>query len=143
MGITENTFAVYIIRFVTEANFQTEFSKWLKYRHYKTGAFELKLCKGPSLPWSALAPHQKDALYHAKHGHLVYKITDTGMTQKPFDCFMMVMVPTFVVVMFYKRGQKQFYMIDIDRWCEEEQRGLRKSITPEMAAEMGTLCELN
>jgi penicillin-binding protein-related factor A (putative recombinase) len=125
-----------------EKDFQTEFSKWLKYKHYKTGCFELKLTKEKSIPFSAVAPHQKTALYHAKHSNLVYKIPDESFSQKPFDCFMLVMVPAFVVVMFYKRGQKQFYMISIDSWCAEEEKGLRKSITEEDAMRIGTVCEL-
>lgn len=125
-----------------EKDFQTEFNKWLKYKHYKTGAFELKLTKEKSLPFDAVAPHQKTALYHAKHGNLVYKIPDESYSQKPFDCFMLVMVPAFVVVMFYVRGQKKFYMIPIDNWCDEEYKSKRKSITEEDAMRIGTVCEL-
>lgn len=125
-----------------ERDFQTEFIKWLKYRHYKTGAYELKLTKEKSLPFKALAPHQRDALYHAKHGHVAYKIPDDSIGQKPFDCFMLVQVPAYVVVMFYERGQRQFYMIDISNWVAEEEQSTRKSLTPERAAQIGTTCVL-
>lgn len=126
-----------------ERDFQTEFTKWLKYRHYKTGAYELKLTKNTSLPFNALARHQRDALYHAKHGHVVFKIPDDSVGQKPFDAFMLVNVPAYVAVMFYERGQKEFYLIDIDMWVQEEDLSTRKSLTPERAAEIGQVCTLN
>lgn len=125
-----------------EKDFQTEFNKWLKHRHSSTGAFELKLTKEKSLPFNAVAPHQKLALQQAKHGKLIYKIPDESYSQKPFDGFMLVNVPAFVVVMFYERGQKKFYMIDIDDFLSLEQKGERKSITEEEASRIGRVCEL-
>lgn len=127
-----------------EKDFQTDFNKWLKHIHYKTGAFELKIADGNSLSFSAVTPHQQDALYATKHGNLVYKIPDDGMAQRPFDCFMMVMVPAFVVVMFHAKqpDQKEFFMIDIDRWIEEATDSTRKSLTSERASEIGSQCFL-
>lgn len=125
-----------------EADFQTKFNKWLKHKHQKTGAFELKLTKEKSLPFSAVAPHQKAALHMAHRGKLIYKIPDESYSQKPFDCFMMEEVDAYVVVMFYKRGQKKFYMIPIVNWITEEFSSTRKSITEEDAQRIGRVCEL-
>jgi len=126
-----------------EKDFQTDFNKWLKSIHYKTGAFELKATPGISLPFNAVQEHQESALFAAKHGNFVFKIPDLG-NQNPFDCFMLVMVPAFIVVMFNSKEQKQkeFFMIDIDMWLEEKQRSNRESLTVERAREIGRACQL-
>ena len=121
-----------------ERNFQTEFNKWLKAIHYKTGAFELKVSDGSSLPFDHVQDHQETALYAAKHGNFVYKIPDLG-NQNPFDCLMLVHVPSWVVVMYHHKdfGQREFYMIDIDMWMEEKRITDRKSLTEERAGQIG------
>ncbi len=102
----------------------------------------MKLTKGKSLPFDAVQPHQVTALFNAKNGKLVYKISDESYGQKPFDSFMLVGTPAWVVIMFYARGQKTFYMIDIDMWMNEEKMSERKSITEARAKEIGMECEL-
>lgn len=125
-----------------EKHFQTEFGKWLKHKNKTTGAFELKLTKETSLPFNAVQPHQVDALRNAKHGHLMFKIPDDSISQKPFDCFMLVGCAAYVVIMYYVRGKKAFYMIDIDDWMREELASDRKSLTEDRAREIGITCEL-
>jgi len=125
-----------------EKDFQTEFSKYLKYVHQKTGAFELKLAKDDNIPFDAVKPHQVQALYNAKHSHLIYKIPDDSYAQKPFDCFSLVGVPAYVVIMFYERGQKEFFMIDVDVWVKENTESKRRSLTVTRAREIGMACYL-
>lgn len=49
-----------------------------------------------------------------------------------------------MVVSFYTRGTKKFYLIDIDAWMNEvETSKKRKSLTEERAAEIGLTCLLN
>jgi penicillin-binding protein-related factor A (putative recombinase) len=128
---------------VKERDFQTKFSKWLKYNHEGSAAFELKITKTDSLPFSSLAEHQKESLLHVKHSRLVYKIPDDSRGSKPFDCFKMSNCPAFVVVYFYTHGEKQFYIIDIDKWVQEEETSKRKSLTRERAEHIGLVRELN
>lgn len=131
---------------MTESKFQTYFSKWARHQSkLSTGAFELKLTKGKSLPFNAVKGHQLDALYAVKHNRLVYKIADDSIGFKPFDCFMLREVPAFVVISFYTRGEKKFYMIDVDNWISEIQNSQsnKKSITQKRAAEIGLTCLLN
>jgi penicillin-binding protein-related factor A (putative recombinase) len=110
--------------------------KWLKNVYQKTGAYELKVVeKGKALPFSALAPHQKSKLQQVKHSTFEFKIPDLG-NQNPFDCFMFVKEPAWVVVMFHKERQNEFYMCSIDSWCEEEAKSGRKSLTEERAKEI-------
>jgi hypothetical protein len=127
-----------------ESIFQTEFLKWIKYQSkLKTAVFELKLTKGISLPFDAVLPHQLDSLLNAKHRKLGYKIPDDSVGYKPFDSFVVSKVPAYIVVRFYKRGDKKFYMIDVDDWVLESEKSKRKSITEERAAEIGLTCLLN
>ena len=113
-----------------EKDFQTLFNRWLKYCWTDSGKFELKLTKGKSIPFSSVKLHQELALLSHK---VIYKIPDDSMSKKPFDCFCMTNVTGYVVVMFYRRGQKDFYMFAIDEWMFLKNTHDRKSITEEDA----------
>ena len=82
-----------------------------------------------------------------KHRRLVHKIADDSIGFKPFDCFHLRGVPAYVVVSFYTRGEKEFYMIDVDMWRKEfensKKDGQRKSLTKDRAAEIGLTCLLD
>lgn len=121
-----------------EKDFQTRFGKWARNRYQGTAAFELKLARGPSLSFSALEEHQCHALQGARHGQIGFKIPDLGI-QNPFDFFTLKAVAAFVVVQFITTERKpdEFFMIDIDAWCEEEKNSDRKSLTIERAREIG------
>lgn len=122
-----------------EKDFQVKFTRWLRYRYpLESAAFELKICKGTSLPFSAVQPHQVSALLAVKNTGLEYKIPDDTMGSKPFDCFRLF-GNAFVVVMFYERSVNHFYLIDIDIWCHEVSVSTRKSLTENRAIEIGTL----
>lgn len=87
--------------------------------------------------------HQLAALLAVKHNRLAYKIADDSVGFKPFDCFHIRNAPAYVVVMFYKRGTKKFYMIDVDTWERETKVSSRKSLTEDRAGEIGLSCLLN
>lgn len=123
-----------------EKDFQTRFTRWLRYRWSGSGAFELKICHEKSLPFDAVQPHQEAALLAASDTGLEYKIPDDTRGSKPFDCFKLC-APAFVVVMFYERGTNHFYLISIEVWLFERANSTRKSLTEERAREIGKLCE--
>ncbi len=123
-----------------ESDFQTKFNLWVKYNIKTSSAFELKLTKEKSLAFSAVMPHQLLNLSLAKNGSLAYKIEDGNYAPKPFDSFILVNVPAYVVVMFYHRGQKTFYMIDVDVFIKEKETSDRKSLTVERAGQIGKVC---
>lgn len=99
-----------------EAKFQTIFNKWARNVSDETFAAELKIARGPTLYWSQVQEHQETALWVAKHKRLSYKIADVGLAKKPFDSFVLVSVPAYIVVHFPERGNREFFMIDIDVW---------------------------
>lgn len=124
-----------------EADFQTKFTRWAKYNVHTPTAFELKLAKSRSLPYSAVQDHQIAALLAVKKDKLCYKIPDSGIAQKPFDMFVL-RGEAYVAVMFYERGQKEFFLIDVDEFISERDTSTRKSLTEQRAREIGSLCEL-
>lgn len=120
-----------------EKDFQTEFNRWLKYRWTTTAAFELKITKTPSIAFDAIRPHQLVNLYNTKHSHLIYKIPDEGFSQKPYDCIAFFSVPAYIVIMFYRRGNKEFFMIDIDDWNTAVANSQKKSFTEDEVRQFG------
>ena len=109
----------------------------LKRQINHTCAVELKICKGTSLPFSSVVPHQVRALSIAKHGVVRYKIPDCGM-QNPFDIIILNQVPAYVAICFYKpRKPIEFILIDIDDWIQEEKTSKRRSLIEKRALEIG------
>lgn len=92
--------------------------------------------------FDAVKPHQINALKVAKHGKLAYKIPDVGIEQKPFDCIFLTGLPAYVLIMFYKKGEKKFYIIDVDVYEKESIESVRRSLTEERASEIGEVYEL-
>ncbi len=127
---------------MTEADFQTKYNRWVKNVYKKTHAFELKITKTNSIPFSAVKDHQIRWLYAVKHGVVPYKIADVGYDQKPFDGFAMAGEEAVICIMFYTRGTREFYMIDIDVFMTEMRDSVRRSLTEERAREIGRLCTL-
>ena len=112
-----------------ERDIQAIFSR--KNKH--TGVFELKLCKGTSLPFGAVADHQIRALLAVEGEGLSYKISDMSMDKKPFDCFRLQGIPSYIVIVFYKpRKPKTFYYVRIHHFVWLIQEAGRKSATEEM-----------
>jgi hypothetical protein len=130
-----------------EKHFQTEFGK----RNRIHGCFELKLVKGKSLPFNALAEHQEKALLAVAGEGLYHKISDFPVfannkmrfnRPKPFDAFFLSQTMAYVVVVFYKpRKKKNVYYIKIEDWIYMRERANRKSVTEEMALKSATIFE--
>jgi penicillin-binding protein-related factor A (putative recombinase) len=116
---------------MNEKTFQTKFTKWLKYNWIDTARFELKITKTASFSLGQLKPHQRVGLKVA----FPYKIPDSDMSQKPFDCFYMKKtVKGYLVLQFYKRGVKRFYIININDLEKYESTLKKKSITEQQAS---------
>jgi len=133
---------------------QTLFTKHCKsYPPNQTEVYELKICKGTSLPFDAIQDHQIQALQEAQQGSLFHKISDQPWgtndkfrftAKKPFDCFVLHKVSAYIVVWFYKeRKQKLFIKIRIDKFLEMKKTCKRKSFTEEMALQNGNVLVIN
>lgn len=124
-----------------ERDLTTKIVHWLREKHKITGAYEIKITKSGSIPFEALKEHQENALKIANNGSLCLKIPDCGW-YNVFDVFCLVSVPAFVCVIFYKRGQREFWLIPIKNWIAEREASKRKSLTPVRAQAIGIRCEL-
>lgn len=133
---------------MVEKDMQTLFTRHIRvYPPKETEAYELKICKGTSLPFNSLQEHQVKALLEAEEGSLFHKITDqpwiadrpyTFTAKKPFDCFCLVKVRSYVIVWFYApKKPKVFIKIAIKDFIKESLNSSRKSLTEKRAEEIG------
>lgn len=125
-----------------EKNIQSIFKNINK----KEGLFELKLCKGTSMPFGSVADHQVEALLDVSgEKGLYHKISDSPVSwggqrftkPKPFDCLFLRNQPAYVVICWYEpRRKKAFHYIPIRAFIEKRDSVERKSITEQMSAEI-------
>ena len=128
-----------------ETNIQTLFSK--KIEKNKTSAYELKLVKTKSFPFSRVAEHQKKALLQTKHNGIGIKLPDMPHFKgsktrfdltKPYD-YITIKSPSYIVLCWYiPRKRKTCYLIDIDVWLFTEEHLGRKSIREEEVKEIAS-----
>lgn len=121
-----------------ESQFQTEFGRWVKHRWGYTAAFELKIVpKGKGLPFSSVRPNQRVGLTTASNGKMYYKLPDVGLTPKPFDCVVLVQEKAYVVIQYYARGVKHFYVVESNAFFDEAKRSKSRSLTEKRAGVIG------
>lgn len=101
-----------------EQEFINQFQKWLVINSDilwpgKSIVYEAKFCMGMTIPFSAIRKHQVQALQLAEMNKVIYKIPDSGFEQKPFDGFLITKALAFIIIKFYKKRIKTFYMIPI------------------------------
>lgn len=117
-----------------EKDIQNLFGKKIK----ALGAYELKIWKGPSFPFDAVEPHQERSLLAVEDTGLYHKISDYSPNQKPFDCFYLIGISGYVVVVRYvPRETKMAYCFRIKEWLRMKELVMagwngekpRKSIT--------------
>lgn len=124
-----------------EKDLQTLFNKWCKKYATESAAYELKLARGNSLPFSSVQEHQVNALLVVSTGTLVHKIADCGY-QNPFDSFVLSGAKAYVVIAF-NGDIKKFVLIDIQTFIQEARSSHRKSLTMERAFELGQVVDVS
>lgn len=116
------------------------FSNYIKlHPPVSSECYELKICKGTSLPFNSVKEHQVNNLVNCEtDSGMFYKIPDMAAMNgyasvKPFDCFYTCNTKSYVVIWFYKpRQPKVFYKIPIFEWIGACKGATRKSITEDM-----------
>lgn len=81
-------------------------------------------------------------LLACKHGKFIWKISDIGMVQNPFDGFVYQKAQSYVIVHWERKGNKEFYFIDSDI-LYEEMLSNSKSLTEDKARSIGRLFSLD
>lgn len=132
-----------------ESDFQTLFGKFIRAKKPNHSAvFELKLCKGTSIPFDVVKDHQIKALQEVSGTGFYHKLIDPPIfgdmktrfnAPRPFDCLYLIGIEAFVVVIFYhERQPKKFIFIPIEKFVKEKESSARKSLTEARAKELGT-----
>jgi len=119
-----------------EQKLQSEFNRWLKYNFHRNAVFELKVIVGKHFYPRVVVEHQRDNLLAATN-HFIYKIPDDSRSQKPFDSIKMLNPEAYVVLQFKRRGNKTFYMIDVNTFLNIKE----KSLTEEDVRDISTYQE--
>lgn len=109
-----------------------------------TGAFELKIVKGTSIPTNSVSEHQVDSLYNIFHRRgLFYKIPDPPIFKmaktrfnipRPFDCFYLNGIPAYIVLGWYfPRSHWDVCYIHVTTFIKYKEQSQRKSLTLDIA----------
>jgi len=129
-----------------EARFTTEVQKWLRHNAKDLPlafAWEAKVATTPNLFFSQVPKHQRDALEIAKWQVFCYKISDYDQMKKPCDGVFMRDAGGMLLLHWIRKGNKTFYMIDIDRFQAFEKSCGKKSLNEDdarkIAFKVGTL----
>ena len=125
-----------------EAKFTTSVQKWMRHNAKKLPiafAWEAKITTGPSIFFAQIPPHQRDALEIAKWEAFCYKISDYDQLKKPCDGVFMRDAGGMLLLYWVRRGNKEFFMIDIDAFLNFEETCGKKSINEEDARKISFL----
>lgn len=123
----------------TEQKFCTDLQKWLKYNMKESCYIEAKVSyKSLFNLNSGFKDHQLPCLSQIKHGAFSYKISDLDRLQKPLDIVYAYKARSCVAIMWVRRGNKQFYLIDPDTIQGKIDDGV-KSINEEDAMNLSIL----
>jgi len=119
-----------------EAKFHTKLVKWLRNNPDKMPAsylIETKVSRGKSFPYRELSKKEERLLLRAKHGKLITTHSDYG--QMGTDCDgACVSGGGFIFLQYVRRGNKLFYIIDIDMFLRTKNSSKRKSLEEWRAA---------
>lgn len=117
-----------------EAKFTTKLIKWIKNRwgNMPDCGIEVKVTEKGSYPYSQLIRqnHQLMNCNTCKHKVFVYKISDEDRREKPLDIVVINKSAGYYIFQFWttKRGQKEFFIIDIDDLRHEIKTSKRRSL---------------
>lgn len=119
-----------------ESLFTTKFRKWV-YHRWEGGPayFEIKSTTpdASSIAFSEVSDKQISNLQIRK---FVHKFSDYDQLGTPFDmvCFS---GQGYIVIYFWRKGNKEFFIIPISSWLTEQIISKRKSLTEDRARAIG------
>lgn len=119
----------------SEATQHTAVAAWMRNFLKKSHALavEVKHSRGKnSIAFNALETHQRDALMAVTGTGITFKIPDGAYQKLPFDLFGIAKARAFVAVRF----PDFIAIIEIQKWCIEEMKSSRKSLTSDRAREL-------
>ncbi len=129
-----------------EATFHTNFIKWWGHNRHllpPSFKFETKIIRlnATSFPVKELSEKEERLLLQAKHSACIQTNSDYGGAGTDCDGDV-VSGGGFIIMQDFKRGNKTFYVIDIDSFIAKRDSMTRKSMTTEHFKEIGKEYEL-
>lgn len=124
-----------------ESIFTSKFKKWVYHNWDEPSYFEIKTSKDGelSIPFSSVSSKQEINLRIKK---FVHKFSDYDRLGTPLD-MISFKGKGYMVFHFYRKGNKEFFLIPIERWFKERETSKRKSLTEDRATELGIAYYLN
>ncbi len=126
-----------------EAAFHAKLMKWLKYNlksFPKSFKIETKVVRreDKAFYYPELTAKEERILLRAKHGSCIQTNSDESRRGTPCDGDV-ISGGAFIFLQWQRRGNKEFFVIDIDAFLEERDSSDRKSLTEERAREISYL----
>jgi hypothetical protein len=127
-----------------EQEFCTKLEKWLNYKMPVSCFIEAKVAYDdkPFNFRTGFKPHQLKTLITATKSSFAYKISDRDMELKPFDLIFGRKIATYVAIMWVRRGNKTFYLIDpiaVQGLIDDGHKSLSEDMAAKIAEVTGTL----
>lgn len=121
----------------SEQKFHTEAVKWIKYHKNllpQSFLMETKVVRygKNSFPFSELSPKEERLLLKAKHSTLIQTHSDYSRLGTNCDGSI-ISGGGLIFIKWMRRGNKRFYIIDIDNFIKKRDSLKRKSLTEEEA----------
>lgn len=117
--------------------------KWLRYNldsFPKSFLIETKITRRgkQSFPYRELSEKEERLLLKGKHGAILQTHSDMSMLGTLCDgsC---ISGGGFIFLQFYRRANKEFFVIDIDAFLKHREQSTRKSLTEDEAREIAYL----
>lgn len=98
----------------SEQSFCTKLQPWLKHNFKQTCFIEAKISidDKPFNFKSGFKPHQLPTLISARQGVFAHKLSDIGRILQPYDITFGYHTHTYVAIMWIRKGNKTFYLIN-------------------------------
>lgn len=118
-----------------EQKFTSEWQKWARNNQDKgmlPNAFvwEVKVStEDKPIAFSAVKDHQIRSLEIAKWYTFVYKLSDISRLEMPADGIFIRRMAGLLIFHWVRKGNKKFYLIDVDRFTQYRDSSKRKSLT--------------
>jgi hypothetical protein len=111
---------------------------------HETCFIEAKISVGdkPLNLHSGFKGHQIPTLLKIREGSLGYKISDMDRMQKPFDLLYAYHAKSYVAIMWIRKGNKTFYLIDprtIDGLIDDNYKSIDEKLAMMVCEVKGTL----
>ena len=121
-----------------EQLFCTRLQKWVKYNMKFTFGWEAKVVDTDQknrLNYKDCIPKHQLSNLRLCGSQFIYKISDADQTEKPFDGISIAESPGYFFIYFYRRANKEFFVIELTKIQNEINSG-SKSLTEDRAREI-------